>query len=189
MEPTRELIDDIYRERVLRARAMSPEEKFLAGPRLFEMACRITMDGIGVSTPTRTRRRSGRSWPTGWPSVNGWSGVGPMNGEEATLAVDRRPRSPRRAVHGRRLLLDQPLRDSPVHQGRGLRRRPRIASSARGLDLLSGPRAETSVIDRQLLLRRPITGMLKLQSKTSSSPSSAGPSSPTAPRTATTPAT
>ena len=59
MEPTRELIDEIYRERVLRARAMSPEEKFLAGPRLFEMACRITMDGHEKpSTPTRTRPKS-----------------------------------------------------------------------------------------------------------------------------------
>jgi len=51
MEPTRELIDDLYRERVLRARKMSPEEKFLAGPRLFEMACRITMDGIRSQHP------------------------------------------------------------------------------------------------------------------------------------------
>ena len=51
MEPTRELVDEIYRERVLRAREMSPEEKLLAGPRLFEMACRITMDGIRSQNP------------------------------------------------------------------------------------------------------------------------------------------
>jgi hypothetical protein len=51
MEPTQELADEIYRERVLRARAMSPEEKLLAGPRLFEMACRITMDGIRSQNP------------------------------------------------------------------------------------------------------------------------------------------
>jgi hypothetical protein len=46
MEPTQELIDELYRERVLRARSMSLEEKMLEGPRLFEMACRITMEGI-----------------------------------------------------------------------------------------------------------------------------------------------
>jgi hypothetical protein len=46
MEPTKELIDDIYRERVLRARRTPPEEKLLDGPRLFDLACRIMMDGI-----------------------------------------------------------------------------------------------------------------------------------------------
>lgn len=39
MGPSQELIDDIYRARVRRAREMTPEEKFLAGPRLFEEAC------------------------------------------------------------------------------------------------------------------------------------------------------
>jgi hypothetical protein len=51
MNPTRELLDDIYREKVLRARQTSPEEKLLEGPRLFEMACRITMDGIRSQHP------------------------------------------------------------------------------------------------------------------------------------------
>lgn len=51
MGPTKELIDDIYRQRVRRARAMAPEEKLLAGPRLFEMACRITADGIRAQFP------------------------------------------------------------------------------------------------------------------------------------------
>jgi hypothetical protein len=51
MEPTRELIDEIYRERVLRARRTPPEEKILEGPRLFEMACRITMEGIREQHP------------------------------------------------------------------------------------------------------------------------------------------
>lgn len=46
MQPTQELIDDIYRRRVLQARAMSPEEKLLAGPRLFEAACAIALAGI-----------------------------------------------------------------------------------------------------------------------------------------------
>jgi hypothetical protein len=54
MEPTQELIDDIYRERVLRARRMSPEEKILAGPQLFDYACRITRDGIRDQNPGAT---------------------------------------------------------------------------------------------------------------------------------------
>jgi hypothetical protein len=46
-----EQIDAIYRERVLRARSMSPEAKMLDGPRLFAMACRITKDGIRADHP------------------------------------------------------------------------------------------------------------------------------------------
>jgi hypothetical protein len=51
MGPTRELIDDIFREKVLRARRTSPEEKLLDGPRLFDLACRIMMDGIRHQHP------------------------------------------------------------------------------------------------------------------------------------------
>ena len=51
MAPTQELIDAIYRSKVLRARAMSPEEKMLDGPRLFEMACEITKSGIRRQHP------------------------------------------------------------------------------------------------------------------------------------------
>lgn len=51
MEPTRELIDDIYRERVLRARRTPIEHKLLAGAELFEFACRITCDGIRNQNP------------------------------------------------------------------------------------------------------------------------------------------
>jgi hypothetical protein len=54
MEPTQELIDDIYRERVLRARRMSPGEKLLAGPQLFDYACRIVRDGIRSQNPGAT---------------------------------------------------------------------------------------------------------------------------------------
>jgi hypothetical protein len=57
MEPTKKLIDDIYRERVLRARAMPPEEKLLDGPRLFEMACRITRAGIRYQYPEADDQR------------------------------------------------------------------------------------------------------------------------------------
>lgn len=51
MQPTKELIDELYREEVERARQMSPEDKLLAGPRLFDWACRITADGIRAQFP------------------------------------------------------------------------------------------------------------------------------------------
>lgn len=51
MEPTPELADDLFRERVLRARQMSPEEKLLEGPRLFDLCCRIMADGIRNAYP------------------------------------------------------------------------------------------------------------------------------------------
>lgn len=51
MDGIKELAADIFRERVLRARAMDPTEKFLAGQRLFEMACQVTMDGIRDDFP------------------------------------------------------------------------------------------------------------------------------------------
>jgi hypothetical protein len=54
MEPTQELIDAIYRERVLRARRMSAEEKFLAGPRLFDRECQIMRDEIRSERPDTT---------------------------------------------------------------------------------------------------------------------------------------
>ncbi|MBY0527877.1 MAG: hypothetical protein K2R98_31055 [Gemmataceae bacterium] len=51
MEPTQELVDSIYRERVLRARRMSFEEKFLAGAELFEEVCQRMADGIRFQFP------------------------------------------------------------------------------------------------------------------------------------------
>ncbi|HEY3242933.1 MAG TPA: hypothetical protein VGM03_06225 [Phycisphaerae bacterium] len=51
MEPTKELIDALYREEVLEARAMAPEEKLLAGAQLFDLACRVTLDGIRAQYP------------------------------------------------------------------------------------------------------------------------------------------
>jgi hypothetical protein len=51
MESIRELADEIYRERVLRARRTPMEEKILAGAELFEFACRITCDGIRHQNP------------------------------------------------------------------------------------------------------------------------------------------
>ncbi len=57
MKPTKELIDAIFRDKVLWARQMSPEQKFLAGPELFEMACRITKAGIRRDNPDADEQR------------------------------------------------------------------------------------------------------------------------------------
>jgi hypothetical protein len=54
MEPTRELGDQLYREEVLAARAMTPQQRVLAGARLFELACRISADGIRAQYPGAT---------------------------------------------------------------------------------------------------------------------------------------
>ena len=40
------LADALYREEVARARAMTPADKLLEGPRLFDRACRLMADGI-----------------------------------------------------------------------------------------------------------------------------------------------
>ncbi len=39
-------LDPHYRESVLRARRMSPSDKLLEGPRLFDFSCRIILDGL-----------------------------------------------------------------------------------------------------------------------------------------------
>jgi hypothetical protein len=57
MNPTRELIEELYREDIRRAQAMSPEEKLLAGPRLFDLACRIVADGIRDQYPDADEQR------------------------------------------------------------------------------------------------------------------------------------
>ena len=54
MQPDRQLIDALERERVKRAREMSPEDKLMAGPRLFEQACRVMADGIRDEHPEAT---------------------------------------------------------------------------------------------------------------------------------------
>lgn len=45
------LVDALYREEVERARAMSPADKLLEGPRLFARACRLMADGIRHQHP------------------------------------------------------------------------------------------------------------------------------------------
>ena len=57
MQPTKELIDELYRERVERARQMSPEDKLLSGARLFDRSCRIMVDGIRDEFPDADERR------------------------------------------------------------------------------------------------------------------------------------
>jgi len=57
MEPEKELIDQLYREQVLQARKMRPEDKLLAGARLFDRSCRIMADGIRDEYPDADERR------------------------------------------------------------------------------------------------------------------------------------
>ena len=45
------LVEALYRESVLEARRMPPEEKFLLGEELFEYACSITLSGIRNQNP------------------------------------------------------------------------------------------------------------------------------------------
>lgn len=54
---TQRLIDELYREELLEARRMAPEEKILAGQRLFEAACRITLAGIRNQFPDASDER------------------------------------------------------------------------------------------------------------------------------------
>lgn len=46
MKPTAALVAQLFAEKVARARAMSPEDKFLEGPRLFDSATRVMAAGI-----------------------------------------------------------------------------------------------------------------------------------------------
>lgn len=51
MEPTRELADAIYRDRVLRARRMSPDERVREGLRLFDELCERTAADLRSENP------------------------------------------------------------------------------------------------------------------------------------------
>ena len=57
VEPTRKIVDAMFRQRVRSARSMSPEEKLLAGPRLFDRSCRIMADGIRDEYPDADEHR------------------------------------------------------------------------------------------------------------------------------------
>jgi len=51
MDDIQALADAIFREKILRARAMDPGEKLSAGGRLFQFACNITRAGIRHQFP------------------------------------------------------------------------------------------------------------------------------------------
>lgn len=57
VEPTKQIIDDLYREKVERARRMTPWEKLMAGPALFDSACAWTKAGIRMQHPQADERR------------------------------------------------------------------------------------------------------------------------------------
>ena len=48
---TQRLIDELYREELREARAMTPAERILAGQQFFEGACRMTLAGIRNQNP------------------------------------------------------------------------------------------------------------------------------------------
>jgi hypothetical protein len=54
MQPTQELIDAIYREKVLRAREVPLEQKILAGAQLFDDVCERMAAGLRAENPTAT---------------------------------------------------------------------------------------------------------------------------------------
>jgi hypothetical protein len=57
MQPTKELIDELFWERVQKARQMSPEDKLLGGARLFDRSRRVMADGIRHQFPDADDRR------------------------------------------------------------------------------------------------------------------------------------
>ena len=86
MEPTKELIDELYRERVERARRMPPDERVLAGLRLFESATGSLADGIRAQFPDAHENRVQEIRPRA-ARLGAPSGGPPMRPEEATAAV------------------------------------------------------------------------------------------------------
>jgi hypothetical protein len=57
MEPTKQLIDAIYRDRVLSARKTAPEVKLRASLELDEYACGLMRDGIRNQFPDADEQR------------------------------------------------------------------------------------------------------------------------------------
>lgn len=49
--PTPEFLDELYKQEVIEARRLPPEEKLLAGEELFYYACGITLAGIRNQFP------------------------------------------------------------------------------------------------------------------------------------------
>jgi hypothetical protein len=57
MDPTQELIDDIYRDRVLRARNIPPPVRFFQGLHLFDTVCERMKAGIRHQHPDADEKR------------------------------------------------------------------------------------------------------------------------------------
>jgi hypothetical protein len=57
MQPTKELIDELFWERVEKARRMSPEERVLAGLEMFDLSSSIMTDGIRSQFPEADEHR------------------------------------------------------------------------------------------------------------------------------------
>ena len=57
MKPTQQLIDELYLDKIRSAREMTPEQKLLAGPRLFARSCRIMLDGLRHENPGADEER------------------------------------------------------------------------------------------------------------------------------------
>lgn len=51
MKPTPELIDALFREEVLRARAMTPEERMIASVELFDLSLQLVTDRVRGEHP------------------------------------------------------------------------------------------------------------------------------------------
>lgn len=56
-KPTPELIDALYREEIREARRLTPEQRLLAGPQLFDSACEMTKAGIRWQHPDADEER------------------------------------------------------------------------------------------------------------------------------------
>ena len=72
MQPSKELIDELFWERVESARRMLPEEKLIAGFQLYDLACKIIADGIRTSILTPTSRKCRKFFGNDWPWLKGW---------------------------------------------------------------------------------------------------------------------
>jgi len=57
MDANVELVDDLYLDKVRQARAMSPEQRFLAGPEMFDLACEFAKAGIRMRHPDADEAR------------------------------------------------------------------------------------------------------------------------------------
>jgi hypothetical protein len=57
MEPTKELVDELFMDKVRAAREMAPGDKLMLGPILFDKVCRRMADGIRWQFPDADEAR------------------------------------------------------------------------------------------------------------------------------------